>query len=219
MIKAVIFDMDGVIIDSEPVYEKWLNMFLDSQGVVVPASELRKVPGMASQDFVKKLEIWWKNAGKPYKTGKEINRMYDKYSDDFPISYNDILIPYVKEVLKWLRQSHYKTAVASSSPMKNIEEVLAETGLGGYFDVRVSGEDFANSKPNPEIYHFTRKKLGLRAEECIAIEDSSYGIQAAVNAHLKVIAKKDDRFGFDQSVANYQVDTLKQVIELLKNME
>ena len=57
MIKAVIFDMDGVIIDSEPVYEKWLNMFLDSQGVVVPASELRKVPGMASQDFVKKLEI------------------------------------------------------------------------------------------------------------------------------------------------------------------
>lgn len=211
--------MDGVIIDSEPVYEKWLNMFLDSQGVAVPASELRKVPGMATQDFVKKLELWWKNAGKPYKTGKEINCMYDQYSDDFPISYHDILDPYVKEVLIWLRQSQYKIAVASSSPMKNIDEVLTETGLDSYFDVRVSGEDFANSKPDPEIYHYTREKLGLKAEECVAIEDSSYGIQAAVNAHLKVVAKKDDRFGFDQSLADYQVDTLKQVIDILKRME
>ena len=212
-------DMDGVIIDSEPVYEKWLAMFLESQNVSVPASELRKVPGMASQDFVKKLEIWWKNAGKPYKSGKEIDRMFDQYSDSFPLSYSDILNPYVKEVLRWLKQQDYKIAVASSSPMKNITEVLLETGIDSYFDVRVSGEDFANSKPNPEIYYFTVKKLGLHTEECIAVEDSSYGIQAAVNAHLRVIAKKDDRFGFDQSLADYQVNTLMQVIDILKDMD
>lgn len=218
MVKAVIFDMDGVIIDSEPVYQKWLAMFLKSQNVPVPASELREVPGMATQDFVKKLEVWWKNAGKPCKSGKEINQMFDRYSDSFPLSYSDILNPYVKEVLEWLRQWDYKVAVASSSPMKNITEVLSETGLGSYFDVRVSGEDFADSKPNPEIYYFTVKKLGLHTEECIAVEDSSYGIQAAVNAHLRVIAKKDERFGFDQSLADYRVNTLMQVIDILKEI-
>lgn len=219
MVRAIIFDMDGVIIDSEPVYGKWLAMFLESQGVAVPKTELNKIPGIASQDFVKKLELWWKNAGKPYKTGKEINQMFDKYSDGFPISYKNILTPNIKEVMEWLRQSHYKIAVASSSPMKNITEVLSETKLNTFVDIKVSGEAFANSKPNPEIYNFTVKKLGLEKAECIAVEDSSYGIQAAANARLKVIAKKDDRFGFDQSLADYHIDNLLQIIDILKCME
>lgn len=211
--------MDGVIIDSEPVYGKWLTLFLESQGVTVPETELRKIPGIASQDFIKKLELWWKNAGKPYKTGKEINQMFDKYSDRFPISYKKILNPSIKEVMEWLKQSHYKIAVASSSPMENIAEVLTETGLYSYVDIKVSGEDFANSKPDPEIYNFTVHKLGLKKEECIAVEDSSYGIQAAASARLKVIAKKDSRFGFDQSSADYHVDDLLQIIDILKCMD
>lgn len=218
MIKAVIFDMDGVIIDSEPIYAKWLSMFLQSRQVEVSEDELRTIPGISSQNFKKKLEKWWADSGKPYTPGTQINIMFEEYSDKFSLHYIDILNPHVRDVMEWLKKSHFKVAVASSSSMDNITQVLSETGIDKYVDIKVSGENFIKSKPDPEIYNFTLNKLGLLSEECIAIEDSTYGIKAAAGAGIKVIAKNDDRFGFDQTSANYHVDNLSQVIDIIKNI-
>ena len=82
-------------------------------------------------------------------------------------------------------------------------------------DVIVSGEMFRESKPNPEIYKFTLKKLGLEARECVAIEDSTYGIQAAKGAGITTFAKKDNRFHYNQSIADVVIDDLSQIITSL----
>lgn len=216
MIRAVIFDMDGVLIDSEPVYAGWLEQFLREHRVEVPDSELRRVAGISSQDFKKKLQSWWTAGGKPYMSGEDIDKMFEKYCDGFPLSFKKIMEPYAEELMAWLKGVNCKIAVASSSPMDDIRKVLRETGLNKYVDVKVSGEMFANSKPDPQIYQFTLEQLGLEAGECIAVEDSAYGIQAATRAGIKVIAKKDDRFGFDQSLADYRADHLHQVIDIIK---
>lgn len=81
-------------------------------------------------------------------------------------------------------------AIASSSPLKNINQVTSEIGIDHYFDVKVSGEAFKHSKPNPEIYLYTADKLQINVNQCVAVEDSTYGIRAALNAKIKVIAKK-----------------------------
>ncbi len=216
MIRAVIFDMDGVLIDSEPVYAAWLEAFLRKHHVEVPESELRRVAGISSQDFKKKLQSWWAAGGKPYMSGEDIDKMFEKYCDGFPLSFKDIMDPYAEEVMAWLKAADCKVAVASSSPMDDIRKVLKETGLCRYVDVKVSGEMFANSKPDPQIYQFTVEQLGLEAGECIAVEDSAYGIQAASRAGVKVIAKKDDRFGFDQSLADFFAGNLHEVIDIIK---
>lgn len=107
-----------------------------------------------------------------------------------------------------------KIGLASSSTKETISKVLDTIELKSYFDVIVSGEDFVESKPNPEIYHDTLKKLGLNQQNCIVIEDSTVGIQAAKNAGLFVIAKEDKRFNFDQSKADFSIIDFKQLKDM-----
>ena len=85
-----------------------------------------------------------------------------------------------------------------------------------FVDVIVSGEMFQESKPNPEIYNYTLSKLNLKPEECIAIEDSTYGIQAAKGAGITTFAKRDDRFHFEQDMADVVIDDLLQIIRFFK---
>ena len=98
MIKAIIFDMDGVIIDSEPIYQMWLEEFLEYQGISVPESELRTIPGISTQAFKEKVEKWWKCCGVTNKTGEEIDREFDTFCKDKKISYRCIKMRKEKSV-------------------------------------------------------------------------------------------------------------------------
>lgn len=82
----------------------------------------------------------------------------------------------------------------------------------------MSGKWFKNSKPDPEIYLYTLNKLGLLAEDCIVVEDSTYGIQAAKAAGLTVAAVRDTKFGLDQSMADYLIDQTCDLKGLLEHM-
>ena len=80
----------------------------------------------------------------------------------------------------------------------------------------VSGNQFKKSKPDPEIYLYTASCLGVKPEECLAVEDSTIGITAAHRAGMKIAAMIDERYGFDQSLADYRLSGVKDVLEVVK---
>lgn len=215
MIKGVIFDMDGVIIDSEPVYNKMVQEFLDREGIEADRKEIHSLVGMSSGHYAQKLKEWWQRS---YHSAEDPGDLYKKFcveTEEEQLSYNEIIIPFVEEVMAALTEHNIKIAIASSSSMQDIDKMLTETGLGRFISVKLSGENLKESKPNPEIYLLAVKRLGLHRQECIAVEDSTYGIQAAVDAGIKVIARREERFGFDQKKADYIVDDLTEVLKII----
>lgn len=103
--------------------------------------------------------------------------------------------------------------------MENIQCVLEECKIKNYFSILVSGEMFVETKPNPEIYNYTVNSMNLDKDELLVIEDSNYGIEAAKAAGLKVAALIDSTFGFDIELADYKIESLKDVIKIIETYE
>ncbi len=131
------------------------------------------------------------------------------------MDYKKIFRPEALTTVQELKRRGYRVALASSTGPKLIARILEETGMRPEFDLIVSGKQFKQSKPNPEIYLYTASVLKVPAEECFALEDSTVGIQAGKGAGMTVAALKDDRFGFDQSLADYQVDKISDILNYL----
>lgn len=212
MIKAVIFDMDGVIIDSEPVYYKRMIEFLEHQNHFFDDRDLLKLVGSSHKDTFRMIgEIVGKDL-----VEREFTKDYETYFKDKSVDYKEILYPEIRLLLRDLRAKGYKLALASSSSQDNIDSVLQECELEEYFSVVLSGHDFHASKPHPEIYLKTAELLNLKPEQCMALEDSSYGIEAAKEAGMIVVARQDDRFGFDQERADYIFQDLRNIKNVLR---
>lgn len=214
MIKAVIFDMDGVLIDSEPENLAIIRNFYEAHDKVASDAYLLSLVGRSQHDTWDLTLAAW---------GEDI--AFDTYCDKFkafrdvyPIDYQKILFPGVIETLTWLKQEGYKIAVASSSKMRTINHVLQTCNLESFFDLKMSGEMFTYSKPNPEIYLESAKQLGFDIDQCIAVEDSSAGIAACKNANMKVIAKIDPRYGADPMIANYQIHDIPDLQAILRSL-
>ena len=136
--------------------------------------------------------------------------------DIFPqVDYQKIFRPEARVLLDELKARGFKLALASSTQMEVIERVLKENEIFDYFEVVVTGAMFKRSKPDPEIYHYTAGKLGVKEEECFVVEDSTYGVTAAARAGMTVAALIDERFHFDQSLAAYRIRSLSEVSGLL----
>ena len=135
------------------------------------------------------------------------------------VNYHEIFRPAALDILKWAREKGMRTAVASSTAYEKVKTILTQVGVAPYLDVIVSGEQFKESKPNPEIYLKTAQLLGALPKECIAIEDSTVGITAAHRAGVKVIALRDDRFDFDRSLADGEIGALEEFIGLYEREE
>lgn len=205
-IKAVIFDMDGVLIDSEPVYLRHTWEQLQERYPWMTPESLYPTVGMASQDYLPFMaKLCRRENNEAF--AEEIHRV----GAACRVCYSDILRPQVRSVLARLRAMGLQIALASSSSWENIRQVLEECGLTDAFDVLVSGESFTRSKPDPEIYIHTMGLLGRRPEECLIIEDSTYGIQAGTAAGGIVAALRDQRFPFDQSAARLQLEQLEEI--------
>ena len=106
---------------------------------------------------------------------------------------------------------------SSSSAMHQIQTMENVCDLVGCFDELLSGEMFHESKPNPEIYLTAAKKLKVKPEECIAVEDSSYGIAAGNAAGMRVLAYADDRYGVDQSKAYARIHHMQEIKKYLND--
>lgn len=214
-VKAVIFDMDGVLIDSEIFYLLDLYQKLSINYPWIKAEDLNPIVG-ADAKRVKKILCNIVGVSEDNKEFiEEIESMFQSCSVYFP----DIMRAEVPSLLTQIRNMGYKTALASSTKLSEIKRMLTQCELNELFDYVISGEMFHESKPNPEIYLHVAEQLKLEPNECLVVEDSAYGISAGISAGMFVVALKDDRFGFDQSKATYLIDKLTEVLEVLEMVE
>lgn len=212
MFKAVIFDMDGVLVDSEPKNLEQLKGFYKSYGTDVDDTFMNTLVGSSYtytyKESMRIMKLNW--------SIEKFKELFDNYCKIHSFEYDSVLNPGVKEILLWLKKHGYKTAVASSSTINQIQTMKKVCDLNDCFDELLSGEMFNESKPNPEIYLTAAKKLQVKPEECIAIEDSKYGIAAGNAAGMRVLAYADDRYGVDQSKAYAKIYKMEEIKKYLK---
>lgn len=211
MIQAVIFDMDGVIIDSEGTYLEYLLAFAREKNPGVKMEQLYPMVGATKQASWEVLAKAVKN-GQPWTELRDEFRRLDIYSG---IDYRRLYRTEVTEVLEILMERGFRLALASSTHLELVERVLKENGIRRYFQAVISGNQFKKSKPDPEIYRHTAKLLKVQEACCLAVEDSTIGITAAYRAGMKVAAVRDDRFNFDQSLADYRMGGVKEVLDVV----
>lgn len=214
MIEAVIFDMDGVLIDSEPANVDLISQFFQIHGKYASAQYLRSLVGRSAHDTWHLTKAAWQEDI----TYEEYHQQFQAFQANHPIDYPSILYPQVKEVLAWLKEQGYLVAVASSSRLVKIKEVLKKCDIETYFDAIISGEQCIHSKPDPEIYRKAAQLLHVPVERCLAIEDSNAGIASCKGANMKVVALVDPRYGADPSQADAQIDEMRELIDVLKHM-
>ena len=216
MIKAVIFDMDGVIIDSEPMYLNIQWEYAKTKNPNVKYEELFPMVGATKKDAWSVMEKAINNG----QTWSELRTEFKSKVDMFThTDYTAVFRPQVCGVLKTLKEKGYRLAVASSTQLDVVERVMRDNGIYGYFDVLVSGDQFTMSKPDPEIYHYTAGKLGVKENECLVVEDSPFGILAAHRAGMKIVALEDSRFHFDQTLADWHIQDVKEVTAVVGMLE
>ena len=205
MIKAILFDMDGTLVDSERYYTemsyKWL-----CQYNVVDKKEIYKIVGLNMDDTYKTMSLL---SGLSY---DETKKSYDEYFGMHPMDYNDYLFDDVRDVLSKL--SDYKLAICTLSARDLLDKFIFDTGLN-CFDLLLSDDDVKNPKPSPDIYLKAIERLGVNRDETLVIEDSSTGIKAGKNAGICTLARDSSRFFVDQSEADYIFDDLHEVLNIL----
>lgn len=213
--RAVIFDMDGVIVDSEYAYAQEERAFLDAFGIEVSDEEIAQTVGCSRETFNQTVAQWWERGGYGTFTPDEAIARFNEWGKSYVYDYRALMNPGVPETLDALRARGLRLALASSSTMDNIREVLQACGIEDEFEVIVSGEQFHESKPNPEIYLHTCEVLGLDPGVCCCVEDSPYGIEAGKRAGLTVFAKRENRFPFSQDKADVIIDTVPGILEVI----
>lgn len=219
MKKAVFFDFDGVICDSEMLHVQIALDFYKKENIhVFPEEIYRSIGGNRRMNNL--LKVYNDHIDEiPYdydtfRERKSIHR--EKYKD---FNYGTIVFKNVKKTLCTLKDKGIKLALASSSSMPYLLKNIKDCDLEGIFDYVISGDMFKQSKPHPEIYNTCLDYFGISPKEALIVEDSPYGIEAGVNANVEVIAIKDYRFGLDQSKANYYVDDIIEVLNYIEKDE
>ena len=215
MIKAVIFDMDGVMIDSEPLWEKTERILLSRRGIDYSPDYRDKIIGLNQKDSGRLLiDTFDLTESVDDIISERVEILTSIYEDELE------LVPGFLPLLDEIRDKRFLMAVASSSPMRVIRFVLAMFSLNDYFPVVVSGECTDEGKPHPAIYLRAAELLGVSPRECVAIEDSINGVSSAKAAGMACIAVPDKRLSpeaFDKAditLENISLITVPDIIAL-----
>lgn len=188
MIGAVVFDLDGVLIDSEHVWDEVREALARERGGRWHPGAQRDMMGMSSTEWSSYMHETIGLAEPPEEINRlVVERMLGRYADGPP------LIDGAVEAVERLA-ARRPLAIASSSNRELIDAVLAATGLRRHFGVTVSSEEVARGKPAPDVYLEAARRLGVEPRHCAAIEDSHNGIRAAKAAGMRTIAIPNPRF-------------------------
>lgn len=190
-IKAVIFDMDGVLIEERGWHYDALNKALNLFGHEISSYEhLVTYDGLPTK---KKLEMLSIERGLPKSLHDFINNIKQQYTMDMIFSRCKPVFNH-QFALSQLKKDGYKIGVASNSAKPTVETMMNKSSLSEYLDFMFSYEDVTNPKPNPEIYNKAIAFLGLKPQECLIVEDNENGIKAAKasGAHVLEVLSVDD---------------------------
>ncbi len=184
MIRAIIFDFDGLILDTEgPIYQSWQELY-QAHGGELSFDTWAEIIGTVSNehDHFEDLEV---QIGR---TLDRVNLSLKRRQRELELIATQPVQPGVKAYLDAAKQRGFKIGLASSSPCKWVTGHLARLGLIDYFDCILARDDVRQVKPDPELYLAVLQKLGVQAEEAIVIEDSPIGVTAAKKAGLYCVA-------------------------------
>ncbi len=212
MIKAVIYDMDGVIINSEPLWREALIECFNQVGFDFNQEKCRKTQGMR---LIEVVEYWY--AEQPWK-GKSIIEVEQMILQKVThlIAEKGIAMQGVNESIDFFKNKGYKIALASSSATSLINAVLNKINIKDKFQVINSAENLDFGKPHPEIFIKTAQQLGVKPINCLVIEDSFHGVLAGKAALMKVIAIPDDEAKNDArfNIADFKLNNLSEINQL-----
>ncbi|MBL7869389.1 MAG: HAD family hydrolase [Flavobacterium lindanitolerans] len=181
MIKTVIFDMDGVIVDTEPVHRYAYFQHFDELEISVTDDLFATFTGNSTRNVFQKLKHAF---GLDHDVEDLIQRKRNIFNDAFDTKKDLHLIEGVEDLIKDLYHNGIQLIVASSASKVTIERVFNRFKLHQYFSDIVSGEDFPKSKPHPAIFEYAASLAIGKKDECIVIEDSTNGVEASVAAGI-----------------------------------
>ncbi|MBZ4667344.1 MAG: hypothetical protein PWP07_865 [Epulopiscium sp.] len=213
IMKAFIFDMDGVIIDSQPIHFEVDTMILKDMGVDIDQKELEKYAGRANEDI-------WSTLKEKYNLKPTVPEIIDRLvSKKVQIFRESDIGPIdgIIDLLKALHEAKIPMAVASSSPIELIETVMEKFNIRHYFSYIISGDEVHKSKPDPDIYLTAAQKIHVEPKDCVVLEDSKNGVLAAKAAGMKCIGFHNPNSG-DQDLSNADVivESIREVIQMIK---
>ena len=190
MIKAIIFDLDGVLIETEQETFKFYQQYLKKYNIILKDDNFKYKAGRKSKDFWRDV-LSEKDLKKIYTT--EITNLKRELFNKYPEKYIK-KIAGTEEMLQSLKEKGFTLAVASQNEKAMIKTVLRFLNIEKYFDLVLSKNDIKSLKPDPEIYLLAMKQLNLTPDQCIVVEDSKDGIAAAKNAKIFCIGIKHDYY-------------------------
>ncbi|MDE2892443.1 MAG: HAD family phosphatase [Chloroflexota bacterium] len=202
---AVIFDMDGVLLDSEPLHYEAVRLILEEQGVEFPLDDYFRYLGTT-------LTSTWDDLCERYPITMPFDQFEARYNSDVLDQYlaGAPLIRGARELAAQLQDAGVPIAVASSSHRVWVDAALSGAGLAEYFEQTTAGDEVAMGKPSPEIYLRAAEKLGFDPEDCIAVEDAPAGVESARAAGMKVVLVRSELTKHLDLASDWQVDDLTQ---------
>lgn len=210
--KTVLWDMDGVLFDSEKAYMTGNIQVMRQLGYMQDEKNLYRVIGQDMDGlyamFAELLD---------HRVAVDVLKAaIDQYYREHPLRFRSMLFADVLETLRLLKAQGVKMAVCSGSPRETVLEALAECDLSAYFDLVLSSDEVRFPKPHPDIYLEAASQLHVEPRACIVYEDSTLGILAGKRAGMYVIARRDERYGQDQSQADRIVENsagMRRIVE------
>ncbi|MCL1142074.1 hexitol phosphatase HxpB [Shewanella gaetbuli] len=212
-IHAVIFDMDGVLIDSEPAWQQAEIKVFNSLGLGLTLAEVESTTGLRIDQVV---EYWYQRRPWPnYQNAVTANAIVEEVVS--LIQHHGQAMDGVINTLEWCKQHGFKIGLATSSPQLIIDAVLKKLQIKDYFNAITSAELLTRGKPHPEVYLNCAQALHIAPENCLAIEDSFNGLIAARAASMQTVAIPAAQFATQTKwvVAHHQLNNMSQLPELI----
>ena len=205
----IIFDMDGVLLDSEPMHQEIIYETFQLEGIPFDKAYIQTLTGMSAFPM-------WEKVKRDAQRTESVEELMQFHRDYFFKRLPEMkvpLVPHVKEVLEKFKNEGKHLSLASSSGRKLIDIFTQQTNIAHYFEVIMSGDDVKYSKPNPEIFLKVAQWYGLPATQFTVIEDSTNGVKAAKSANMQCVGFQNLLSGGqDLSQADLLIHSMQELL-------